>query len=271
LTLLGRFASSTRSTFLRTESIDRASDKVVWNWFLVGSDEKGVVHERHIVSVRVAKGDRYVFDMRFPGQRFDAVTGLFQNGWRDYDPTSGRYVQSDPIGLAGGISTYGYVGSNPYMRVDPHGLDDSQCMYNPGACGWSRNPQESNVNVGVGAWGNLLAGFGGAETGAAMDSTGKFCLYHQVCRGVVAGLPVQGEVGLALGVGTGSIGLGTQTTYGTVVIGGAGVAGGGQVLGKKSGISASRGMLGWGGSPEGCAAGIAAVQCKTEYYWCSRK
>jgi RHS repeat-associated protein len=86
----------------------------------------------------VAKGDRYVFDMRFPGQRFDAVTGLFQNGWRDYDPTSGRYVQSDPIGLAGGISTYTYVGSNPYMRVDPDGLDDSAGMFNPGF--WGRVP-----------------------------------------------------------------------------------------------------------------------------------
>jgi RHS repeat-associated protein len=67
-------------------------------------------------------GTKYVFDMRFPGQRYDAVTGLFQNGWRDYDPASGRYVQSDPIGLAGGISTYAYVGSNPYGRVDPFGL-----------------------------------------------------------------------------------------------------------------------------------------------------
>jgi len=50
------------------------------------------------------------------------VTGLFQNGWRDYDPQSGRYIRSDPIGLAGGISTYAYVGNNPYMRVDRMGL-----------------------------------------------------------------------------------------------------------------------------------------------------
>ena len=44
------------------------------------------------------------------------------NYFRDYDPQVGRYIESDPIGLKGGLSTFGYVGQNPIKRVDPSGL-----------------------------------------------------------------------------------------------------------------------------------------------------
>src|SRR5216684_1904399 len=63
----------------------------------------------------------FPFPLRFDGQYADRETGLHQNNFRDYDQSVGRYVESDPIGLAGGLNPYPYV-IDPLTQIDPEGL-----------------------------------------------------------------------------------------------------------------------------------------------------
>ena len=65
-------------------------------------------------------------NLRFPGQYFDAETGLSYNYFRDYNPVIGRYIESDPIGILEGANhLYAYVGNNPLKWFDPEGLEPS--------------------------------------------------------------------------------------------------------------------------------------------------
>ena len=84
------------------------------------------------------------FNLRFPGQYFDAETGKHYNYFRDYDPTIGRYLKSDPIGLRAGLSTFGYTDANPIALTDVLGL-----MSDAGCCAQSN---QLNQGDGDGGW-----------------------------------------------------------------------------------------------------------------------
>jgi len=81
----------------------------VWSW-----ESKAFGDDEAVGSVK--------FNLRFAGQYFDSETKTHYNINRDYDPKTGRYVQSDPIGFDGGVNSYGYVSGNPMVAVDEMGL-----------------------------------------------------------------------------------------------------------------------------------------------------
>jgi RHS repeat-associated protein len=67
-------------------------------------------------------GTTLQLNLRFPGQYHDRETGTHYNYYRDYNPITGRYLQSDPIGLDGGLNLYLYAKGNPGRFVDFLGL-----------------------------------------------------------------------------------------------------------------------------------------------------
>jgi RHS repeat-associated protein len=100
-------------------------------------------------------GTKVTLNLRLPGQYYDSETGLHYNGHRDYDPATGRYGEPDPIGLAGGLNVYGYVGSDPVNRIDRDGREAALPLPGigtlAGEIAGAAGALGSNIGLGIGA------------------------------------------------------------------------------------------------------------------------
>ena len=118
-----------------------ASGQIAWQW---QSDAFGR-------GEALSQGSTQV-NLRFPGQYYDAESGLHYNYFRDYDPETGRYVESDPIGLVGGLNTYGYVEGNPLGLSDPLGLAPGDMFATEAAARADALAYQESVNSSIDRW-----------------------------------------------------------------------------------------------------------------------
>ena len=142
-----------------------ASDTVVWRWDYFANNSAFGENAPSVQTVTL--------NLRFPGQYYDAETGLSYNYFRDYEAGTGRYVESDPIGLGDGSNTYAYVRSRPLKLRDPFGLTSiTQCANPVNAPACAAAGAGTAGGTGTGAGSSIASAGAGVAIGTAIMASG---------------------------------------------------------------------------------------------------
>ncbi len=148
---------------------------------LVWDAERKPFGERSVTTAQIE------MPLGFLGQYFDEESGNYYNYFRDYDPSTGRYLQSDPIGLKGGLNTYSYVSNNPLIYIDYFGL----YSYWGGPGQWAAGSEGTNQS-GIGLGGGVAFGVGpvgGSVTKGRVFDGNRWCDFTKICyRGTLGAI-----------------------------------------------------------------------------------
>ena len=136
--------------------INPINNVAIWNWAFISSTFGASAPNQD----PDRDGTAFVLNLRFPGQYYDAETTLNYNYFRDYEPGTGRYVESDPIGLWGGIDTYAYVLDRPLSFADPLGLRARVCCKRIPGIGLLGKPHHCYIEIESGGGGGPTTSYG---------------------------------------------------------------------------------------------------------------
>lgn len=148
-----------------------SAKRIVWKWDADAFGSTVVQQDPD------SDGKLTTINLRFLGQYFDAESGLHYNWNRTYDPSLGRYISSDPIGLDGGLNTFGYVGQSPLTFADPNGLcpicvGALAFLGEAGTAGGAATAAVTTTSTGLGFWGaGALVGGGLGLSTLSGDTT----------------------------------------------------------------------------------------------------